>query len=139
MLALGYAGLVPFYGFLVGSWLLQDWPAALSVQGFAIYSLGILSFLGGTLWGRVQRLEEPHTARLLVSNGVVLFAVAAVLTAQAWLAALALMVGYLALAWYERGAESLPQWYYRMRLCLTAGVVVAHVLFFAAQSYQASA
>ena len=41
MLGLGYAGLLPFYGFLAGAWLLSDWPGALSVQGFVIYSLGI--------------------------------------------------------------------------------------------------
>ena len=93
MLGLGYAGLLPFYGFLAGAWLLSDWPGAVSVQGFVIYSLGILCFLGGTLWGRVQTVEEPLIARLLISNGVVLFAVAAVLTAKAWLAAVALMGG----------------------------------------------
>ena len=59
MLMLGYAGLLPFYGFLLGIWLLQDWPAAVSVQGFVVYSLAILSFLGGTLWGRVQSLDKP--------------------------------------------------------------------------------
>jgi hypothetical protein len=91
MLMLGYAGLLPFYGFLAGSWWLRDWPAAVSVQGFVIYSLGILSFLGGSLWGRVQLLDEPGAARLIISNGVVLFGVAAVLTAQAWLAAVGLM------------------------------------------------
>ena len=136
MLTLGYAGLLPFYGFLLGIWLLQDWPAAVSVQGFVVYSLAILSFLGGTLWGRVQSLEKPMMARLLVSNGVVVFAVAAVLTAKAWLAALALMCGYLALLWYERGTEVLPQWYGVMRRNLTLGVVIAHGLFFTLQSLQ---
>ena len=136
MLMLGYAGLLPFYGFLLGIWLLQDWPAAVSVQGFVVYSLAILSFLGGTLWGRVQSLEKPLMARLLVSNGVVVFAVAAVLTAKAWLAAVALMCGYLALLWYERGTEVLPQWYGVMRRELTLGVVVAHGLFFTLQSLQ---
>ena len=136
MLMLGYAGLLPFYGFLLGIWLLQDWPAAVSVQGFVVYSLAILSFLGGTLWGRVQSLEKPMMARLLVSNGVVVFAVAAVLTAKAWLAAVALMCGYLALLWYERGTEVLPQWYGVMRRDLTLGVVVAHGLFFTLQSLQ---
>ena len=136
MLTLGYAGLLPFYGFLLGIWLLQDWPAAVSVQGFVVYSLAILSFLGGTLWGRVQSLEKPMMARLLVSNGVVVFAVAAVLTAKAWLAAVALMCGYLALLWYERGTEVLPQWYGVMRRELTLGVVVAHGLFFTLQSLQ---
>ena len=76
-------------------------------------------------------------ARLLISNGVVLFAVAAVLTAKTWLAAVALMGGYLALLWYERGVESLPGWYAVMRRNLTLGVVSAHGLFFAQQSLQA--
>ena len=136
MLGLGYAGLLPFYGFLAGAWLLSGWPGAVSVQGFVIYSLGILCFLGGTLWGRVQTVEEPLIARLLISNGVVLFAVAAVLTAKAWLAAVALMGGYLALLWHERGAENLPIWYAAMRRNLTLGVVLAHGLFFAHQSLQ---
>jgi len=78
-------------------------------------------------------------ARLLISNGVVLFAVAAVLTAKAWLAAVALMTGYLALLWFERGAESLPDWYANMRRNLTLGVVLAHGLFFAQQSLQSVA
>jgi hypothetical protein len=118
--------------------MLEDWPAAVSVQGFIIYSLGILCFLGGTLWGRVQSFSEPVMARLLVSNGVVLFAVAAVLTAKIWLAAVALMGGYLALLWYERGAESLPVWYRAMRRNLTFGVVLAHGLFFVLQSVQSN-
>ncbi len=137
MLGLGYAGLLPFYGFLAGAWLLSDWPGAVSVQGFVIFSLGILCFLAGTLWGRVQSVEEPQMVRLLISNGVVLFAVSAVLIAKAWLAAVALMGGYLALLWYERGVENLPAWYAAMRRNLTLGVVLAHGLFFVQQSLQA--
>lgn len=136
MLGLGYAGLLPFYGFLLGAWLLEDWAGAASVQGFVIYSLGILCFLGGTIWGRVQLEHEPVVARLLISNGLVLFAVAAVLTAKAWLAAIALMSGYLALLWFERGTETLPDWYAAMRRNLTLGVVLAHGLFFVRQSLQ---
>lgn len=136
MLMLGYAGLLPFYAFLLGAWQLKDWPAAISVQGFVIYSLGILCFLAGTLWGRVQTVEQPSISRLLVSNGLVLFAVAAVLTAKAWLASVALMTAYLALLWYERGAETLPIWYQLMRRNLTLGVVAAHGLFFVLEATQ---
>ena len=136
MLCLGYAGLLPFYGFLAGAWLLTDWPGAVSVQGFVMYSLGILCFLGGTVWGRVQSVEKPLMARLFISNGVVLFAVAAVLTAKVWLAAVALMGGYLALLWYERGAENWTTWYTGMPRNLTRGVVLAHGLFFVQQSLQ---
>ena len=138
ILALGYAGLLPFFLFCAGAWWLTDWPAALSRQGFVIYSLGILSFLGGTLWGRVQQLDDPNMMKLMVSNGVVLFAVGAVLTAQAWLASMMLMAGYMALLWYEKGSETLPAWYGRMRYQLTAGVVLAHLLFLAMQVYRAS-
>jgi hypothetical protein len=49
---------------------------------------------------------------------------------------LALMTGYLALLWYEQGAEALPSWYGVMRRNLTLGVVLAHSLFFAMQSVQ---
>ena len=136
MLMLGYAGLLPFYAFLLGAWQLRDWPAAISVQGFVIYSLGILCFLAGTLWGRGQTIEQPSISRLLVSNGLVLFAVAAVLTAKAWLASVALMTAYLALLWYERGAETLPIWYQLMRRNLTLGAVVAHALFFVLEATQ---
>jgi hypothetical protein len=52
------------------------------------------------------------------------------------LASLALMTGYLALLWYEQGAESLPSWYGVMRRNLTLGVVLAHGLFFTLQSVQ---
>ena len=63
--------MLPFFGFCAGAWWLDDWPAALSRQGFVIYSLGILSFLGGSLWGRVQASDNPDVIRLLISNGIV--------------------------------------------------------------------
>ena len=80
----------------------------------------------------IQARDGMSTSRL----AVVFVAVAAVLTAQAWLASLALMTGYLALLWYEQGAELLPRWYGVMRRNLTLGVVLAHGLFFTVQSVQ---
>jgi len=125
---LGYAGLLPFYGFLAGFALLDDYPRALSVQGFLIYSLAILSFLGGTLWGFARTLPDgEQVARLVVSNGVVLFAVCCLLTAQTTIAATALMLGYLALVWYERRIDGHAGWYSQLRMRLTIGVVIAHV------------
>tara|TARA_B110000503_G_C6939309_1_gene326204 strand:- start:185 stop:628 length:444 start_codon:yes stop_codon:yes gene_type:complete len=127
---LGVAGLAPFYLFLLGFWLTEDYPRSLSVQGFVIYSLGILCFLSGALWGGAKVLsprEQP--LRLLISNGVVVFAVASVLTAQVMIAAGLLMLGYLALLWYERNLDDTSGWYAQLRFQLTAGVVVAHVLY----------
>lgn len=127
---LGYAGLIPFYGFLLGFALLEDYPRSLSIQGFLLYSLAILSFLGGTVWGyaRNQPLGE-QTLRLVVSNGVVIFAVACLLTAQTTLAATLMLLGYLALLWYERNVDGTEGWYATLRWRLTAGVVLAHVFY----------
>ena len=84
---LGYAGLIPFFGFCLGFSSLEDWPRSLSIQGFVIYSLAIFAFLAGALWGQVQAVQaadgESAVSTLIVSNGLVLFGVAAILTAQA--------------------------------------------------------
>ena len=127
---LGFAGLIPFYLFVTGLALLQDYPRALSTQGFIIYSLAILCFLSGAVWGYARRLpSEQQALHLLVSNGVVIFAVVSLLTAQVVLAALLLMLGYIALLWYERRTGEVGNWYSAMRAQLTLGVILAHLLF----------
>ena len=130
---LGYAGLIPFFGFCLGFSSLEDWPRSLSIQGFVIYSLAIFAFLAGALWGQVQAVEavegESAVSTLIVSNGLVLFGVAAILTAQAMMAAVFLMLGYIALLWYETRVSALDTWYRLMRRRLTLGVVLAHIIF----------
>ena len=84
---LGYSGLLPFFGFCIGFSVMEDWPRSLSIQGFIIYSLAIFAFLAGALWGQEQRVESASSvSTLLVSNGLVLFGVASILTAQAMMA-----------------------------------------------------
>ena len=130
---LGYAGLIPFFGFCLGFSVLADWPRSLSIQGFVIYSLAIFAFLAGALWGQVQAATTADggnaVSTLIVSNGLVLFGVAAILTAQAMMAAVFLMLGYIALLWYETRVSSLEIWYRLMRRRLTHGVVLAHFIF----------
>jgi len=130
---LGYAGLLPFFGFCLGFSSLEDWPRSLSIQGFVIYSLAIFAFLAGALWGQVQAVQaadaESAVSTLIVSNGLVLFGVAAILTAQAMMAAVFLMLGYIALLWYETRVSTLETWYRLMRRRLTLGVVFAHIIF----------
>ncbi len=128
--ALGFAGLTPFYSFLIGVAFLQDYPRALSTQGFVVYSLAILCFLSGALWGNTRQLPDgEQNFHLVVSNGIVIFAVASVLTAQVVLAALLLTLGYLALLWYERRTQTMRDWYSAMRAQLTLAVVFAHLLY----------
>ncbi len=130
---LGFAGLVPFVLFALGVWFLHDYPRALSQQGFVIYSLAILCFLAGTLWGSaMHRQGMDKLLRLLVSNGIVIFAAFSVLTAQAVVAAALLALGYLATLWYERGSGSRGGWYPVLRLQLTLLVVGLHIAYIAA-------
>jgi len=93
-----------------------------------IYSLAILSFLGGAVWGYARTFPDgQQVTRLLVSNGIVVFAVCCLLTAQTTVAATSLLLGYLALLWFERAVDGREGWYPRMRWRLTVGVVIAHV------------
>ena len=132
---LGFAGLIPFYGALLAFVMFEDYPRSLAIQGFLVYSLAILCFLAGALWGYARcRPAREQGQRLLVSNGIVLFAVASMLTAQFALAALLLMLGYLALLWFERNVDGSHTWYARMRWQLTLGVIVAHGLYIALHS-----
>lgn len=125
---LGYLGLIPFYAALLAFFLLEDYPRSLAIQGFLIYSLAILSFLGGAVWGFARTLpQQAQVLRLMVSNGIVIFAVTCLLTGQTTVASASLMLGYLALLWYERHVDSTDGWYPAMRFRLTMGVVVAHI------------
>jgi hypothetical protein len=127
---LGYAGVLPFAGFALGTLMAQDYLQALSQQGFVIYSLAILCFLAGSLWGSAASyLDSAQVPRLLVSNGIVIFAALSVLTAQALLASVLLMLGFLAMLWYERNSSDNPPWYDRLRARLTLTVVALHLIY----------
>lgn len=132
MTLLGLAGLTPFVAAGLGIFVLDDLLLALAQRSFLIYSLAILSFLAGTLWG--ETLPDPgagQRATILVSNGIVLFAFFALLTAQPVLAAGLLFLGHLAQLWYERQSLNRPAWYVRLRTGLTAVVCFCHLLFIA--------
>jgi hypothetical protein len=130
MQVLSVAGLLPFVAAALGVMFLNDLLLALSQRTFLLYSTAILCFLGGTLWG--ETLSAPsvgHGATILISNGIVLFAVLAMLTAQPLLAAILLMLGHLMLLWYERQLPQRALWYTRMRSWVSFVVVLSHLMF----------
>jgi hypothetical protein len=130
MQLLGAAGLLPFIAAALGVMFLDDLLLALSQRAFLLYSTAILCFLAGTLWGETLPQPAPgQGAAILVSNGMVLFAVFAMLTAQPLLAALLLMLGHLAQLWYERQSPDRERWYTRMRSWLTLIAVLTHLMF----------
>lgn len=127
---LGYAGLAPFCLFALGVWLFDDYLQALSQRGFVVYSLVILCFLAGSLWGSSINYDEAaKRQRLLVSNGLAVFAALGVLTAQLLVASLLLMLGHLAVLWYERNTDRFQGWYGRLRTRLTSVAVLLHLVY----------
>lgn len=139
MQLLGLAGLLPFIAAALGVMFLDDLLLAVSQRTFLLYSTAILCFLGGTLWG--ETLPEPTVgdgAAIFISNGIVLFAVLAMLTAQPLLAAILLMLGHLTLLWYERQLPDRALWYTRMRSWLTLVAVITHLMFSIGLMFRAS-
>lgn len=127
---LGFAGLLPFAVFSLGVWFFDGYLQALSHRGFVVYSLTILCFLAGSLWGTAMTYDGgPKLQRLIVSNGVVVFAALGVLTAQLLIASLLLMLGHLAVLWYERNTSRFWGWYGRLRTQLTSVAVVFHLVY----------
>jgi hypothetical protein len=137
--ALGFAGVLPFAISVAALWLTRGYAQALAQHAFVMYSLVILSFLAGSLWGNVlaelrsqpASWGRPALLRALISNGVALFAVGAVLTSQTFVAAMLLSIGYLAFLWYERAAVNWMSWYLRLRWRLTVTVVALHGVYLA--------
>ncbi len=135
---LGGAGLIPFAAGLLAFTYLEDYPKALGQHAFLLYSLAIISFLAGTTWGWAQAARPSEGAiQLLISNGIVVFAVLAMLTANPFWALILLALAYLVFLGYERRVLEQEPEYRRMRAWLTGVVMVLHGLMAAALSSQA--
>ncbi|MFA0115840.1 DUF3429 domain-containing protein [Vibrio sp. 10N.261.46.E11] len=135
MAKLGYMGLVPFlFGLLLS---LTD-SQFLGLSGetlFITYSVVILSFLSGILWGNgIENFENQSSNKaLILSNVIVLFAWLAVLLGEQkeFLTTLILIIGYIAVWRAERSMREEnqsegPDGYFDMRTRLTSSVVLMH-------------
>ena len=135
MTKLGYMGLIPFlFGLLLS---LTD-SQLLSLSGetlFITYSVVILSFLSGILWGNgIENFESQSSNKaLILSNMVVLIAWLAVLLGEQkeFLTTLILIIGYIAVWRAERSMREEnqsqgPDGYLDMRTRLTSSVVLMH-------------
>lgn len=135
MAKLGYMGLIPFlFGLLLS---LTD-SQFLGLSGetlFITYSVVILSFLSGILWGNgIENFESQSSNKaLILSNVIVLFAWLAVLLGEQkeFLTTLLLIIGYIAVWRAERSMRKEnqsegPDGYFDMRTRLTSSVVLMH-------------
>ncbi|MCC5518264.1 DUF3429 domain-containing protein [Vibrio splendidus] len=135
MAKLGYMGLIPFlFGLLLS--LTDSQFFSLSGETFFItYSVVILSFLSGILWGNgIENFESQSSNKaLILSNVIVLAAWLAVLLGeqQEFLTTLILILGYIAVWRAERSMREEnqsegPDGYFDMRTRLTSSVVLMH-------------
>ncbi|MEZ9392646.1 DUF3429 domain-containing protein [Vibrio sp. J383] len=135
MAKLGYMGLIPFlFGLLLS---LTD-SQFLGLSGetlFITYSVVILSFLSGILWGNgIENFESQSSNKaLILSNVVVLAAWVAVLLGEQkeFITTLVLIIGYIAVWRAERSMREEnqsegPDGYFDMRTRLTSSVVLMH-------------
>ena len=135
MAKLGYMGLTPFlFGLLLS---LTD-SQFLGLSGetlFITYSVVILSFLSGILWGNgIENFESQSSNKaLILSNVIVLVAWLAVLLGEQkeFLTTLILIIGYIAVWRAERSMREEnqsvgPDGYFDMRTRLTSSVVLMH-------------
>lgn len=127
---LGYGGLLPFVATAIGTWL-PVWWAPAAAFGFMAYSAAILAFLGGLQWGIALRADAEHvTERLLVGVLPALAAAVAIPLGVRWGAGLLLVAFLVLLAWdRHRNRAVMPAWYLPLRIRLTAGVAICHLVF----------
>ena len=135
MAKLGYMGLIPFlFGLLLS--LTDSQFFGLSGETlFITYSVVILSFLSGILWGNgIENFESQSSNKaLIISNVIVLVAWLAVLLGEQkeFLTTLILIIGYIAVWRAERSMREEnqsegPDGYFDMRTRLTSSVVLMH-------------
>ena len=130
-LALGLAGLLPFWGLAVALAVHRPagWPPAALDAALVSYAAIIVSFLGGIRWGLVVAREDGpgDWARYSFSVLPSLAAWAALLLAEPWrlavLGLLALVLGAADQALVRSGVA--PPWFGRLRLILSGGAGLA--------------
>lgn len=131
-LQLGFAGLLPFLGTLIGQALNQLWAGRAPAELFLIYSALILSFLSGGLWGTVlQGATFRRVTLLLASNALCLLGFAALIIQWQVASLVLLATAFAALLWLERrfvDPLSDPPGYRLVRAQLTGIVIMLHAL-----------
>ena len=132
---LGSLGLIPFIAGLILSARQHD---ILGVSGEAIfitYSLAILCFLAGAVWGQVLKVPFSHAHRriLIITNILVVIGWAAFLTSQKFyvVSVTVLTLGFagillLEFNFFKLSITRQDRQYARLRVILTGLVIAVH-------------
>ena len=128
-LRLGYLGLIPFVFGAVTALLSQE-LVSLAFQAFILYSLAILSFMGGVHWGLALITGTRQSTRLLISVIPVVAAWICLIALPAPLTLAVLGGGFIAQWFIDRSILAelpIPSWYLEMRPRLAYMVAGCHL------------
>lgn len=126
---LGYLGLIPFLAGAVTA-LLSEELVSLAFQAFILYSLAILSFMGGIHWGLALIIGTRQSTRLLISVVPVIVAWICMIALPAALTLAVLGGGFIAQWFIDRPILAelpIPSWYLEMRPRLAYAVAGCHL------------
>tara|TARA_Y100000991_G_C21972387_1_gene350159 strand:- start:1983 stop:2432 length:450 start_codon:yes stop_codon:yes gene_type:complete len=126
---LGYLGLIPFVFGAVTALLSQE-LVSLAFQAFILYSLAILSFMGGVHWGLALITGTRQSTRLLISVVPVVAAWISLIALPAPLTLAVLGGGFIAQWFIDRPILAelpIPSWYLEMRPRLAYVVAGCHL------------
>ncbi len=126
---LGFAGLIPFFLMMAGSWLAD--PSWLNdfVRGQLAYGIVILSFLGGVHWGAAMMCSDLSLAdtKLALLWGVTPSLIAWSATLFGGFGFAVLMAGFIAALQVDKqlfARYGMPPWLMGLRWRLTVAVVL---------------
>jgi len=126
---LGYLGLIPFVAGAVTA-LLSEELLSLAFQAFILYSLAILSFMGGVHWGLALIIGTRQSTRLLISVVPVIVAWICLIALPAPLTVAVLGGCFIAQWFIDRPILAelpIPSWYLEMRPRLAYAVAGCHL------------
>ena len=126
---LGYLGLIPFVFGAVTALISQE-VVLLAFQAFILYSLAILSFMGGVHWGLALITGTRQSTRLLISVIPVVAAWICLIALPAPLTLAVLGGGFIAQWFIDRPILAelpIPSWYLEMRPRLAYVVAGCHL------------
>jgi len=126
---LGYLGLIPFLAGAVTA-LLSEELVSLALQAFILYSLAILSFMGGVHWGLALIIGTRQSTRLLISVVPLIVAWICLIALPAPLTLAVLGGGFIAQWFIDRPILAelpIPSWYLEMRPRLAYAAAGCHL------------
>jgi hypothetical protein len=123
---LGYAGLIPFATFSIGSWIPLPFISD-AVQILISYAAIILSFMGAVHWGLAMSKANQQRSQYFIASVIPALTAWVALLLPDTLALVVLLCAFIALFAYDRAVkipQELPDWYIPMRKKLTLVVLI---------------